>query len=249
MTTHPPTVPFADATGDLADPASLRDRAARDGYLYLPGVLPTGPIHAARDAVLEEAQRQGWLDPEAPVEDAIATPGIDLGAHDDPRYFELLQRILPDPRFAALATLPEVHALLERLFDGAAEDCQASVCRVLSPDSAAHTTRPHQDAGYLDQLGAFWTTWIPLVECPRRLGPLALVPGSHNDGIRPHRPIDPQLKIAVTSPADIWASGDLAVGDVVLFDSRTVHRALTHRDPRRLRLSADFRFRPASAVS
>jgi ectoine hydroxylase-related dioxygenase (phytanoyl-CoA dioxygenase family) len=41
----------------------------------------------------------------------------------------------------------------------------------------------------------------------------------------------------------VWLASDLAPGDVLLFSGLTVHRALPHRSGRRLRISADFRFR------
>jgi ectoine hydroxylase-related dioxygenase (phytanoyl-CoA dioxygenase family) len=43
-----------------------------------------------------------------------------------------------------------------------------------------------------------------------------------------------------------WATSDLAAGDVVLFSALTVHRALDNVTSDRLRVSVDFRYRPAS---
>ena len=44
--------PLVDSTALLADPATLRDRVAADGYLFLPGLLPRAEVAAVRAEVL-----------------------------------------------------------------------------------------------------------------------------------------------------------------------------------------------------
>ena len=45
-------------------------------------------------------------------------------------------------------------------------------------------------------------------------------------------------------PADApWQSADLDLGDVLLFSSHTIHRALPNLTPTRLRISVDYRYR------
>ena len=88
-----------------------------------------------------------------------------------------------------------------------------------------------------------WTAWIPLAECPRELGGLAVMRGSHRRGPLPHAG-DHCTRVPEGQP---WACADYEPGDVLLVHCHTLHRALPNRDPAgRLRLSADFRFRPAS---
>jgi hypothetical protein len=47
-------------------------------------------------------------------------------------------------------------------------------------------------------------------------------------------------------PEARWRGGSLGCGDVVLMDSRTVHRALPNVTANRVRLSADSRFAPGA---
>jgi hypothetical protein len=43
-----------------------------------------------------------------------------------------------------------------------------------------------------------------------------------------------------------WTASDFAVGDVVVFHSLTVHKALPNASPDRLRLSVDYRYQAPS---
>src|SRR5207244_2245338 len=45
-----------------------------------------------------------------------------------------------------------------------------------------------------------------------------------------------------------WAEDDYRLGDVVIFHSQTVHKALPNQMGNRVRLSCDFRYQPASQV-
>ena len=82
------------------------------------------------------------------------------------------------------------------------------------------TTGPHQDSFYLPNAPALWTAWVPLVAIPMELGPLALLPGSHREGPRPHRHAFSGIEVGDQEP---WATGPVAPGDVLLFGPHTVH--------------------------
>jgi hypothetical protein len=77
--------PLEDSAGLLADPAALRRRLARDGYVYLRGVLPRDAVRAAREEVANRLFAMDEL--AAPPCAAIATgrsrravDGFDRGA-------------------------------------------------------------------------------------------------------------------------------------------------------------------------
>ena len=46
------TAPLEDASALLAEPARLRERAAADGYLYLPGLLTASTLAPTRRGVV-----------------------------------------------------------------------------------------------------------------------------------------------------------------------------------------------------
>lgn len=114
--------------------------------------------------------------------------------------------------------------------------------RAFSAAGGQHTTPPHQERAFIGGRPDAWTAWIPLGECPRALGGLAVMRGSHRRGPLPHAG-DRCTRVPEGQP---WACADYEPGDVLLVHCHTLHRALRNRDPAgRLRLSADFRFRPA----
>ena len=68
--------------------------------------------------------------------------------------------------------------------------------------------------------------FAPIVNVSRRMGPTEFVPGSHKPG-----PVARALEIALQrgrEPADVF-SPELSVGDVLVYDQRTVHRGVPNR--------------------
>ncbi|MBI2155620.1 MAG: phytanoyl-CoA dioxygenase family protein, partial [Candidatus Rokubacteria bacterium] len=63
-------------------------------------------------------------------------------------------------------------------------------------------------------------------------------------GLLPHPPAGVATEGAAVPDDAVWAAGDLACGDVVMFHGLTVHAACENATDR-LRLSIDFRYRPA----
>jgi ectoine hydroxylase-related dioxygenase (phytanoyl-CoA dioxygenase family) len=136
--------------------------------------------------------------------------------------------------------------VLERLYDGAVVCERGDTCRVFSPCSSALTTPPHQDYYYVRGDTRLWTAWIPLGDCPRELGGLAVLPGSQRHGLAPLAGEGSGKQGGDVDAAVTWMTTDFACGDVLMFSCLTTHRALENRTPDRLRVSADFRYVPAS---
>lgn len=224
-------------------PEAQRAWALRDGCLFAPGLLApaqTAPLRALVDAALA---RRGW------VVGGRTDPALRLGRWDDARWVAFLAEVLQSAPYRALATAPPLLAVLRTLLGGPPLPHAGDVCRLVSPGCPEVTTPPHQDAAYLAGADGVWTAWLPLGPCPRELGPLALWPGSHLEGLRPHAPVERAGAVVGTSvPADApWRASDLEDGDVLFFSALTVHRALPNRTADRLRVSVDFRYRrPAS---
>jgi ectoine hydroxylase-related dioxygenase (phytanoyl-CoA dioxygenase family) len=223
-------------------PQDWRERAAAEGYLFFRDWVARDAVSALRDVALAAADELGWLDPGAPRAAGISTPGIALGAYDDPRWVKFLSRVMSHPAFFALQRDPRIATVLETLLGGPVRPSVGDICRVVSGDDERHTTVAHQDRFYVKGEGALWTVWLPLGECPLSLGPLAVLPGSHHAGVLPHAG-DTEWRRGVDVAEDAsWAASDLGPGDALFFSGLTVHRALPHRGGRRLRLSADYRF-------
>ena len=88
--------------------------------------------------------------------------------------------------------------------------------------------------------------WVPLGDCPRDKGALAVAAGSHRAGV-----LDTKvgsgaggMDICVPIPGS-WVTGSFQAGDVLVFSDTTVHQALPNRS-REIRQSFDARYQPAS---
>jgi hypothetical protein len=242
--------PFRSIANPEAPPQLLRTRAEQHGYLFCPGLLPRLAVQELRDAVLTLARDSGWLDPGEPWQSGRAAPGIALGAYDDPRWIEFLRVMLSHPSFTALRVEPRLLAILEAILGAPPESDAGDILRVVSADRPEHTTVAHQDHFYLPGTSARWTAWVPLGDCPLSLGPLAVWPGSHARGLRPHEgPTNWQRAVQVPRRV-VWAAQNFEAGDAIVFNWLTIHCALPNQAQvgGALRLSATYRYRAAGAT-
>lgn len=227
-----------DASPFLSDPNRLRELAARDGFLFFRGLLPEEPVIALRRCVLEFAQRIGWLDA---AEHAAA--GKRIGYYQDPDWVNLQVHVQTRSEMWDLGDHVAIHRALHAV-EGRSSYLHlstANTCRVFSPHPDM-ATQPHQDAHYVRMILDFWTVWIPLGDCPRQLGPLAVLAGSHRNGLREHSG-QGIVDGGISLPEDtVWCTTDFRCGDALLFRPHTIHRSLPNQSGDALRLSADFRY-------
>ncbi len=216
----------------------LRARAQQDGYLFVRALLDQERVLALRRRVLEVCTRFGWL---VDGSDGAARDGVRLGAYDED-WVALQRELAPSPEFAALGGDQSVLGTLGSIFGEPARGGVGAVCRVMSPAARDLATAPHQDHHFITRTDAFWTVWIPLGDCPQRQGGLAVLPGSHREGLRAHGADD---SVEVDAGA-VCATADYACGDALFFHCLTLHRACPNVTPDRLRVSADYRYEPAA---
>lgn len=244
----PDLQPAADFTMSRAaePPAVLRARLAADGYLFLPGLLDSAPLLRARADILGLCRDAGWLDPAQPFIDGIA--GTTRICEGDEAYKPVYRQVVRLPSFNACAVAPKLMSVLRALFDGEPFAHPRNIARIAFPGHQA--TQPHQDYHYIRGTTETYTCWIPTADVPNDLGGLAVLPGSHRRGFLPHQRTTGAGGMGVDANGlGTWTSGEFRLGDVLLFHSHTIHGARPHRDPRRIRLSFDFRYqRPADAI-
>jgi hypothetical protein len=237
------TRPFEDSSLLIENPEQLRERAARDGFLFFRGLVLDEQVLSLRRVVLDYASQAGWLDSDAPMDEAHAAPGKRIGYYQDPEWVDLQVHVQNGPEMWALGEALVIHRVLNTVENRSSYLClsTANTCRVFSPHPDM-ATQPHQDAYYVRTIGEFWTVWIPLGDCPLELGPLALLAGSHHGGLREHSG-QGIVDGGVTVPDDaVWSTTDFQCGDVVLFTPLALHCSLPNRSGNQLRLSADFRY-------
>ncbi len=243
---------FDDATPLLMKPEALRAKAEKDGFLYFRQRLPADLLLTLRSQILDILGAHGWLDAGQPrdlgVVNAAAAAesdrrdesmkyiGITAEAYMEIQRLELLHRIPHHPNLLAIyATLFQAPVLPH----------PRHIARVLVPSPRLAPTPPHQDYIHIQGTHSFWTCWFPLGDCPMDLGGLAMLRGSHREGV---------LDVAEAEGAGgretilcgkdhyAWLRDDYACGDIITFPSHLVHKGTPNRLKDRVRLSLDVRY-------
>jgi hypothetical protein len=244
---------FVDSTALLADPAALRERAAEDGYLFFKARLPAAAVLALRAEVLAVVDKYGWRQPgQDALGDLIDYDAInaitdeemhrtDIGVSAD--AYHDVQRL---EAFHRLPHHPRLREIYRALFARDVLVHPRHICRMITPHKFMVPTPPHQDFPYIQGTANTWTCWFPLGDCPRELGGLTVLKGSHRQGYLPVQPAKGAGGFAVPlCPHEThWVEGDYAAGDVLTFPSHTVHKALRSQFKNRIRLSLDVRYQP-----
>lgn len=237
---------FLDSTDRLGDGDALRERLARDGYLFVRGLLPAAAINAVRARLLAHAAEGGWLDPDSKVDSGIANPAA---ACKDPeeRYIRVFRHLWRDETLHRLRTHPVVLDLFTRIFGEPALAHPMFVQRNIFPQTEEFdfTTGMHQDRVHIGGATSY-ALWMPLGDCSREKGALAVAAGSHRSGILATKVGSGAggMDIAVPIPGT-WVTSDFRAGDGLIFQDVAVHKALPNCT-REIRMSFDARYQPLS---
>jgi hypothetical protein len=239
--------PFFNSSPIADSPTDLRARADQDGCVFFRGLLPPEPVLDLRRQILELCARHGFLAPETPLDAAVAAPEVRC-REGDPEYMAAYDDIQRLEAFHALAHQPPLLAALRNLFGEEVLVHPRNIARVMFPQNNDYTTPAHQDYVHIQGTEETWTAWIPLGDCPRELGGLEVLPGSHRFGALPVRSANGAggLGVETDGLGLEWAGGDFHCGDVLLFQSLCVHRGFNNQTPDRVRLSVDYRYQGVS---
>ena len=239
-------LPFHDSSPDIDSPAVLQARAREQGYLFFRGLLRRDVVLEARAAMLDVCAAHGLLDPTKSRDEAHIAPGARLVEGQSDEWYAFYADMVSRRELYALPWQPALlNAIRVALEDDAVLVHGCGVFRTIFPDTSAFTKPPHQDWRFVGKAARIWASWIPLGDCPLRLGALRVLVGSHRCGDLPLHPAK-WGHHAEIPPGLNWASGDMQCGDVLMFSSYTVHCGSANLTTAQLRLSADFRFQPAA---
>ena len=233
------------ASNDLLEsPDGLLRRVDSDGYLLFRSVLGSAAVGAIGAAMAAELQKQG-------VAVANADGAVWSGAG--------LDKIDGDALYCAAAYEPLVGSEELTLFMAQVFGCPVRVSRATNlryqlPGDHVHDSPPHQDHFTVGPNSDFKTFWIPLMDIDRTVGGLAIAVGSHRGGLLEHRKHETavsyqmegreQPAVPLEDVPGTWMTTDYQRGDIVVFESCTVHRGLPNRS-KVIRLSLDVRAQPA----
>jgi 1-deoxypentalenic acid 11beta-hydroxylase len=148
----------------------------------------------------------------------------------------------------------ELRELLNRVFGEEVFVYRGTNIRYALPHDDVHVTPPHQDHFFVGPNDDFRTVWIPLMRIDESVGGLAVARGSHIAGLREHVEHEEaesyvflgrrQKGVPLAAVEEEWLTADYEPGQVLVFHSHAVHRALPNRSDL-VRLSLDARCQPA----
>jgi hypothetical protein len=233
--------PLEDSAALLPDGPALAARMARDGYLYLPGLLPADVVAPLQREVAAIARDAGWLRPDTHLDAAVADPR-GFCVDPEPRYLAVLQRINRLERYHALKHHPPLLELFERMLGAPVFPHPRVLMRSIFPARPDYTTKAHQDYPNVQGTTEVYTAWMPLIDCPSEVGGLQVARGSHTLGVLDFGIGNGAGGIEILHPLDgRWTGGPMRAGDVLVFHSLTAHKGIENRSDR-LRMSIDCRF-------
>lgn len=252
-----PTKTFEDATPYLMDPQALREKADKDGYLFLKGLIPLDVILEVRRDILNILNTHGFMDKSQPlmageadlaaIHALLNSEEVNFNGVGIPEaIYKEVQKL---ESFHALAHHPNLLNVYETLFGEKPFPHPRNIGRIMMPHNALKKTPSHQDFLHIQGAEQTWTCWMPLGDASREMGALTILEGSHKAGLLgvTEAPGAGGLESILCGLGYEWAASDYYAGDVVTFHSLTVHKALPNKLPSKIRLSADMRFQPLSA--
>ena len=239
---------FLDSSDAINHGAELYKRVQRDGYLFLRDVIPPRVLADARLELLGIAKKNNWLINDAPLEDGIANLA-EFCVEPEPAYRKVFRQMYCLEPLHAIPHHPNLVGLFERILGAAVLLHPRIQLRVVFPRRGRlddYSTRAHQDFLKVQGTAETFTAWIPLSDCPREMGSLAIAEGSHVNGLYDFQPARGYGLVEIVEPfSGQWVSGDYRLGDLSIHHSMVVHKALPDRT-NRLRLSLDCRYQRVS---
>ena len=221
---------------------SLQDEIASRGYLLIRDLLPQPALSQVLVDIMRILYSAGWLVRHEDPLERMADIGAACG-DPDPSFQRTYQSVFNLESFHALPHHPALKQVMSSLVGEKILIHPKPIGRLIFPRCERLVNRAHQDFRFIDGDPECFTAWIPLHDCPTRLGPLQILEGSHRFGIQSHAHENlhvPEIPEGAALGGD-WVGGEINAGDVLIFHSLTVHAASPNIS-NRLRISMDCRF-------
>lgn len=236
--------PMYEANELLDNPTALRERLQQDGYLLLRNIIPVEYLTELKDQMTEVLAELGWI---AGGEERMQARAISRPRREgQPKFFRAHDRIMKFEALHSLAHETHLMEVMRQVLGEKAFPHPLCITRLVFPDAPELSTPPHQDFPNNQGTPNLTAAWIPLADCSIEDGSLAVMEGSNKFGVLPlkfhlgagnRRAVLPE---ALSSCR--WVGADFKAGDILLFPSLTVHKAMENHNTDRMRLSVDFRY-------
>jgi ectoine hydroxylase-related dioxygenase (phytanoyl-CoA dioxygenase family) len=240
--------PFIVSNDALDNPARLKSIIDENGYLFLRDVAPKDEMLSLRRDILELCDEAGWVDRSADLMDAIWS-GAGPHTEGNPEYMAVYRKVIHLPAFAYVPAHPHLVELMRPITGDPVLLHRRHIGRITFPSNVIQTVPAHQDWHYVRGTTETYTMWMPLGDCPMELGGLAVLRGSHHFKYLEHHRIEGKNINQGLEDEHLpkgegieWHASDFRFGDVLIFHSLCIHKALPNLTGNKLRLSIDNRY-------
>ncbi len=175
--------PFVDSSDIRDDGEVLRQRADRDGYLFLRGLVDKEAILQARRDIAAVLQEVGWIDAGTDPDEAITNHPPHVSG--EPEFSPVYDKVQVLESFHTLAHNAEIQRVVGQLLGDDVLLQPSNIARFIFPTNLEQTTPPHQEFVLIQGTTDVWTAWMPLGSCSHRMGGLSVLAGSHKGGLLP----------------------------------------------------------------
>jgi len=247
----PVTGSFQDSSCFLRESDALRERAESDGLLYFKGLLPKDDVNEVRLDILRILERYELIDSRFDLDEGMAdADGVNRYSAKDLQWngvgvtLDMYREIQKLESFHKLAHHTNLLSMYESLFGYEPFPHPRNIGRIMLPHRDLKVTPPHQDFLHFQGEKETWTCWIPLGDISRKVGGLAVLKGSHRSGLLgvTEAPGAGGLESILCGMDYEWQTVDYEAGDVLTFNSLTVHKSMPNEVPGKIRMSCDFRY-------
>jgi hypothetical protein len=230
--------PYVESSLDES-PDLLRERFAHWGYLFFRQVVSPKRCDTMLGALLEAAAPHLEPQPQGPPRLA-GTPF----SESDPTWDEVYPRIQSLEAFHRFFHEPPLSELMAVVTDAPVFVYPMKMARISTPGRVGFETPPHQDAHSHRAGPTMAGIWVALHDVASDMGRVKVLARSHLRGVRPVHQTQGVGGVACEIYPDEtqWHVSDYRAGDVLIFHSRTVHKAEPNVSDGAVRVSVDTRF-------
>jgi len=162
--------PFREVHASDLGSYSLQDEIASRGYLLIRDLLPQHTLSQVLRDIMRILYTAGRLVRDDDPLERMADIGAACG-DPDPSFKRTYQSVLNLESFHALPHHPALKQVMRRFIGENILIHPKPIGRLILPRCERLVNRAHQDFRFMDGELECFTAWIPLHDCPTRLGP------------------------------------------------------------------------------
>ncbi|MCX2983308.1 phytanoyl-CoA dioxygenase [Halieaceae bacterium IMCC14734] len=224
----------------IDQPSTLKERFDEWGYLYIQQYVSAEKCDALMHAFLNELEPHLRLNTETSLPELSGEPFFET----DPIWDDVYPRMQALEVFHQFFHDDEILQLMRVVAGDKVFVYPMTMARIGTPKKLGYETPPHQDAHSHGAGPTMAGMWVALHDVSEGMGRLKMLPKSHKRGVRPV--FEAQgvggVQCEIYDDEATWHVSNVKKGDVIIFNSCTVHKAEPNILRSASRLSVDTRF-------